>query len=100
MVQLQRLAPRWSTAYPVPALWDASLSHPLKKAKNAFLQGTSYDFVPGQSPPHFGQSVQKVKRQPLGLLVLCLSGLGENELLFSLTKALPLFFVLIKPPLT
>jgi hypothetical protein len=30
-----------SQAYPVAAPWDAILSHPLKKAKNAFLQGAS-----------------------------------------------------------
>ena len=40
--------------------------------------------VPVQSPPLFVQSVKKVKEQPSGRLVLCLSGL---------TKALALLFL-------
>jgi hypothetical protein len=47
------------------------------------LQGSSYAFVPEQSPPLLNQSVKKAKEQPSRLLALCLS---------PLTKALQPFF--------
>jgi len=100
IVQLQRLAPRGHKHIQLRLLGTRVISHPLKKAKRAFLQGPSYAFVPGQSPLHLGQSVQKVKEQPFGRLVLCLSGL-TRRLRFSKKKkatdvttvALLLFFL-------
>ena len=35
--------------------------------------------VPGQSPQHFFQSVQKVKEQPFSRLVLCLRPAGQGR---------------------
>ena len=53
-----------------------------------------FRLAPAPSPSMvYSHSGNEGKERLLSLSVLCLSGLGKNELLFSLFKALPLLFL-------